>query len=67
MYNGTEYNVIVKGGTEVLDKVMNDWNIKKMKKKMERWVEELEELPADAKIEVPERLIELLVKLSETK
>jgi hypothetical protein len=30
-------------------------------------VEELEELPADARIEVPARLIELLVKLSETK
>jgi hypothetical protein len=66
MYNGTEYNVIVKSNTEVLDKAMNDWNIKKMKMKMERWVEELEELPADARIEVPARLIDMLVKLSET-
>jgi hypothetical protein len=47
MYNGIEYNVIVKSNTEVLDKAMDDWKIKIMKRKMQRWLEELEELPCD--------------------
>jgi hypothetical protein len=47
MYNGIEYNVIVRCEGESRDKAMDDWKIKMMKRKMERWVEELEELPSD--------------------
>jgi hypothetical protein len=66
MCDGIEYNVIVKSDCSTLDKAMNDWKIKKMNNyHMPNWIRELEELPADAKIEVPARLLELLAKHSE--
>lgn len=47
MYNGIEYNVIVRAEGESRDKAMDDWKIKMMKRKMQHWLEELEELPCD--------------------
>ena len=70
MYNGTEYDAVVSSNEEkaiLYKKMKDDISTRMIKIKIDRLIEALEELPSDVKIEVPARLIELLVKLSDAK
>jgi hypothetical protein len=70
MYNGIEYDAVVRSNEEkaiLYKKMKDDISTRMIKIKIDRLIEALEELPSDVKIEVPARLIELLVKLSDAK